>query len=777
MSFDTSTITSGNPKLQFQDTGLEFDDAAKAIKAAKERDGDEMVVGYVNDSGEMKFALVDARVEGSKSNQVADFDPSQIGFADKAHVVSAFEVDDRANFDFVTIVAPPVGGDVLEQADAALSLARAATAKVEGNGGFIRSATPGFNHDHANTDWGKMVRDNKVTVLDHIGTTLQALDAKQADLITQLDAARKAGDTGGAASLEKQLARISAQRSELVTHQTELQAELLVDARSKATGVPGTDNGKGQELTVGVYRDPKVFHRAQTMLHDRLALVEHDLAAATDPTLKASLETQVATLKASITQLEQLKAGIVEAARHQGYRDMALSQIGGALATANNDLAIRQKHLADLQQQADAIQKSDKPYNVRSSELAALQTTIATERQAIDAGLDQLIKTMEEQTTVYEAHSGKGKVPQAAVDLLKNEIAQLKQLRAAGGGLDLGALAAKVTGAIDVIQTEHDNLVAIVSKGAKKWDGISPNEGLELLRIDADVKTYKAAYKEAKTMVAIAESKAAIPPENHVLDIQVGKDYVGQGDWNSCGTTSLAMTLSYLSRYYPIDAKAKDVLTIDAAIRPNSRGEGVIDSFTAPNDIEDYVSDLGLKSVQTNDASTDDLKKMIDQGIPPIILTDYEPNGTPTGESLHYVVVKGYVTNADGSTEWQIENPWGQTDKLNTDQLMKVWSGLDFHIPHVGSVGTGYNRLMITVVPPSGTVRDGNGDKHPAETIETPPYRKPAVTSTAVEWINKGAHVVNKGAEVVHDVKEGVEDAYDYTVDKVGQAIDYINPF
>jgi cell fate (sporulation/competence/biofilm development) regulator YmcA (YheA/YmcA/DUF963 family) len=774
MSFDTSNITSSNPKLQFKDTGLEFDDAAGALKAAKARDGDEVVVGYVTESGEMKFALVDARTEGSQSKQVAHFDPNQVGFADGAHVVSAFTVDDRSDFDYVKIVPPATGGDAIEQADGALSLARAATQKDEGAGGFIRSSTPGFRYEHSNTDWGAMVRSNKVTVLDHIETTLKGLDTKQADLLTKLDAARKSGNTGEAASLEKQLARISEQRSELATHQTTLQAELLVDAETKAVTVPGTDDGKGKELTVGLYRNPKVFHRAQAMLHDALAQVESTLAATTDPVAKAGLEKQAASLKMTIKQLEQVKAGIIEATMHQGYRDMALAQIGGALSVANSDLATRQKNLGDLQRQADAIQKSDKPYAVRSSELAALQTKIEAERKAIDAGLDQLISTMESQIDVYAKHSGSGATPQAAVALLKNEVAQLKALKASGGGLDLAALARQVSGAIDVIQTEHDKLIEIVSKGAKKWDGISPKEGLELLRIDADVKTYKTAYKEAKAMVDLATSKSAIPPENHVLDIEVGKDYTGQGDWNSCGTTSLAMTLSYLSKYYPIDAKAKDVLTIDAAIRPNSRGEGVIDSFTAPNDIQDYVEDLGMKAVQTNDASTDDLKKMIDQGIPPIILTDYERSGTPNGESLHYVVVKGYVTKPDGTTEWKIENPWGQTDTLSSEELMKVWSNLHLHVPVAGAVSSGYNRLMITVVPPSGVIKDGNGDKHPAESIQTPPYRKPALTSTAVEWVNKGAHVINKGAEYAHDIKEGVEDAYDYTKEKVGDAIDYV---
>jgi hypothetical protein len=105
MSFDQTMITSPNSTVTFTDSGLASDAAAGALKAARELDGDEVVVGYVNDEGELKYALIDARTAGSHSKQVAKFSPDQLGFADGGHVATAFTVKDDQNFD---VIASPI---------------------------------------------------------------------------------------------------------------------------------------------------------------------------------------------------------------------------------------------------------------------------------------------------------------------------------------------------------------------------------------------------------------------------------------------------------------------------------------------------------------------------------------------------------------------------------------------------------------------------------------------------------------------------------------------
>jgi hypothetical protein len=756
MSFDPGQISSSNPRLRFQDTGLEFDDAAGAISAARARDGDEVVVGYVNETGQMKYALVDARTEGSHSKQVAHFDPGQLQFGEQTSAVTAFTVDDRNNFDFIRIRPPAAASDAVQQGDAALSLARAATQKEAGRDGMVRSATPGFRMEHSNLDWGRMVRDNKVVVLDHVVQSMAQLDTAQAEVLQQLQTAR-AQHGPDVAALEQRLAQIQAQRSELDVHRTMLQAELLTSAVDRNVTVPGTSGSNGAAQTVGAQRNH--FPRAIAPLRERLAQVERDLQATTDPTARTSLEAQATSLRQTITHLDQTRVGVQEAALHQGNRDMALAQIGGALAEANRDLTSRQAVLADLERQAQAIQSSDRPYAERTAALTELQTRITAQRTAIDAGLARLISTMESQIGVYAANSGQGRVPQAAVALLRHEVERLKELQSGGGGLQ--DLMQKVTGALDVIQSEHDRLVQVVSAGARNWDGISPNEGLELLRIDGDVQSYRQAYRSAQAQVAMASRTAEIPPESHELSVPL-RD---QGEWNSCGTTSLAMVLDYMNQYHPTSENARSVETIDAAIRPNSRGHGVIDSFTAPNDIEDYVRAQGLHARQTNDATTDDLKHMIDQGIPPIILTDWEPDGTPSGDSLHYVVVTGYRVDDNGETQWLINNPQGTAETLSNDQLMKVWTDLHYNVGSpIGNIDTGINRLMITVTPPSGIVRNANRDRIPVEQLQLPPRREPDI-GMLIEIANEGAGLINDGAEVVHDIKEGVKDAVNTIID------------
>ena len=70
---------------------------------------------------------------------------------------------------------------------------------------------------------------------------------------------------------------------------------------------------------------------------------------------------------------------------------------------------------------------------------------------------------------------------------------------------------------------------------------------------------------------------------------------------------------------------------IDRAIRPSS-SDAKIDSFTAPIDIALYAQRHGMRATLHNDSSTDDLKAMLAQGVPPVILYDWD---TPYGKDLH----------------------------------------------------------------------------------------------------------------------------------------------
>ncbi len=95
-------------------------------------------------------------------------------------------------------------------------------------------------------------------------------------------------------------------------------------------------------------------------------------------------------------------------------------------------------------------------------------------------------------------------------------------------------------------------------------------------------------------------------------------------------------------------------------------------------------------------ASTDDLRRLVDAGLPPIILTDPHKNGR-SGKTMHYQVVIGYSSRDDKTTMWQLADPWGGVIKeKSTAELMRNWSQL-----HLGPVKTPINRLIVTVAPPA----------------------------------------------------------------------------
>ena len=104
-----------------------------------------------------------------------------------------------------------------------------------------------------------------------------------------------------------------------------------------------------------------------------------------------------------------------------------------------------------------------------------------------------------------------------------------------------------------------------------------------------------------------------------------------QGNTNACGTTSLANVLTDWG-------KPTTHEQVDSDIRH-------FDLFTAPDKIVDYARDHGMRAELKADASVNDLAKMIDQGVPPIVLMDPDSD---SNANLHYMTVTGYNKDASG---------------------------------------------------------------------------------------------------------------------------------
>lgn len=154
-----------------------------------------------------------------------------------------------------------------------------------------------------------------------------------------------------------------------------------------------------------------------------------------------------------------------------------------------------------------------------------------------------------------------------------------------------------------------------------------------------------------------------------------------QGSTNGCGTTSLSMMLNYMAGGKPLFDRER----VDKAIRH-------FNMFTSPGDIAAYAERHGLDASVHTDGSMDELKRMIDQGLPVQVLMDVNEDHDGTG--LHYEVVTGYGTGPDGKRYVELANPWGQREFMAEDAFLARWSNLS-----AKGFPLGINRVMITMKP------------------------------------------------------------------------------
>lgn len=87
-----------------------------------------------------------------------------------------------------------------------------------------------------------------------------------------------------------------------------------------------------------------------------------------------------------------------------------------------------------------------------------------------------------------------------------------------------------------------------------------------------------------------------------------------------------------------------------------------------------YARSLGYATSLVNHATQDDLKKLIDRGIPSTISTVLKPGDT----YFHDVVVSGYSADTSGQvTGWTLHNPWGRVEHVTPEQLEQRWQTID----------------------------------------------------------------------------------------------------
>ena len=149
-----------------------------------------------------------------------------------------------------------------------------------------------------------------------------------------------------------------------------------------------------------------------------------------------------------------------------------------------------------------------------------------------------------------------------------------------------------------------------------------------------------------------------------------------QGQTNGCGTTSLAMILSYET------GKPYTRESVDSDIRR-------LDTFTSPEHIVEYSRSQGLESEGYNHGSADELRSFLDRGIPVQLIVNAQGVNDPT--KLHYVAVVGYYTDPAGNmTGVRVHNSGtGAVEDWDMAELESKW----------GAASPGFDHFFIAHAP------------------------------------------------------------------------------
>ena len=158
-------------------------------------------------------------------------------------------------------------------------------------------------------------------------------------------------------------------------------------------------------------------------------------------------------------------------------------------------------------------------------------------------------------------------------------------------------------------------------------------------------------------------------------------------DGPSCGTTSLAMIIRFLTQDSNIAPE-----DIDKEIR---RLPGM---FSAPSDLIAYARRKGLQAEEYNYSSLKQVEDLVRQGIPVMPLLDQTPDNALDFDKWHWVVVVA-VESANGKKKLVINNPWGEQQKWHQNKFLKQWAHLKLLCLTLGysnyfiAVGTRDDRL------------------------------------------------------------------------------------
>jgi PKD repeat protein len=180
-----------------------------------------------------------------------------------------------------------------------------------------------------------------------------------------------------------------------------------------------------------------------------------------------------------------------------------------------------------------------------------------------------------------------------------------------------------------------------------------------------------------------------------VRDAQIESVWLpGQGSTNSCGTTSLAYILRYLT--------GSDTYThfiVDDEVRASDPDHSFgIDGgmYADPTLLVEYAHSQGVNAEVYQNGDFSEIRRFIDDGVPVMLILSGDGSGDIFG--AHYIVVVNYCSRPTGipgehETVYAIYNPWGYQYEIPEDRLARYWDWMRMGNSDIML----WNRLYIAV--------------------------------------------------------------------------------
>ncbi len=269
------------------------------------------------------------------------------------------------------------------------------------------------------------------------------------------------------------------------------------------------------------------------------------------------------------------------------------------------------------------------------------------------------------------------------------------------------------------------------------------------LRLDADLRDVLAAHgpdSQAERMrkhssgfsSALHQLAANLHPagQDHRLTpgerrLQMEMPLLYQEDQNACGTTALAMSMSYLG--VPADFRA-----IDRSIRFSGIGAG---GPTAPSDIAAYARRAGLQAEVYNNGDLDAMAAHVEAGRPVTVVINRSSDG-----GAHYVNVIGVHRDDRGRiTGLCVRDPNGFDHEYSVEEFDRMWRNTRVagQVNGVGSalgiIAPTFNRCYIVLDRPDAAPL-------PSPSITGAIQGAPAdATASAFAGLSGSVHTIRRG--------------------------------